>query len=175
MLDEGLDLITKLWSGEPVLHEGQYYQFRGDKGPDNPEIAPAPLLPTPVQQPRVPIWVGGHWPNKAPMRRAARWDGAVPAGSGEGMINYLSPDEVREIVAYIGQHRTDDAPFDVVIGGHTAGDDAGQDAAHVRSYIDAGATWWLEDINPWAFGWEWEGDWPVEEMNARVRNGPPSP
>src|SRR5690348_6689964 len=40
------------------------------------------FLPTPVQRRRVPVWVGGIWPNKAPMRRAARWDGAIPAMAG---------------------------------------------------------------------------------------------
>src|SRR6266566_9016108 len=30
MLDEGLDLRTKLWTGEAVLHEGRFYRYRGD-------------------------------------------------------------------------------------------------------------------------------------------------
>jgi alkanesulfonate monooxygenase SsuD/methylene tetrahydromethanopterin reductase-like flavin-dependent oxidoreductase (luciferase family) len=173
MLDEGLDLLTKLWSGEPVLHEGRHYTFKGDGGPDDPAVAPTPFLPTPVQRPRVPIWVGGMWPNKAPFRRAARWDGVVPTRRGEGMVNYVSPDEMREIVAVIGRHRTSDEPFDVVATGHTAAGAASENAALMRSYVDVGATWWLQDVSPWAFGWQWDGPWPTEEMNARVRSGPP--
>lgn len=173
MLDEGLELLTRLWSGEPVLHEGTHYAFKGDGGPENPGTAPVPFLPTPVQRPRVPIWVGGTWPNTVPFRRAARWDGVVPIGQGDGMVNYLSPDELRQIVAFIKQHRTSAEPFDVVVTGHSA-DSASEIASRLRSYADAGATWWLEDISPWAFGWQWDGPWPIDEMNARIRQGPPA-
>jgi alkanesulfonate monooxygenase SsuD/methylene tetrahydromethanopterin reductase-like flavin-dependent oxidoreductase (luciferase family) len=56
MLDEGLDILTGLWSGEPFSYSGKHYQ-----------IEHAQFLPTPVQQPRIPIWVGGLWGNKAGM------------------------------------------------------------------------------------------------------------
>jgi alkanesulfonate monooxygenase SsuD/methylene tetrahydromethanopterin reductase-like flavin-dependent oxidoreductase (luciferase family) len=55
MLNEGLDLLTKLWTGEPVVYDGRFYRFRGDGGPGRPEIAPTPVLPPPVQSPRIPI------------------------------------------------------------------------------------------------------------------------
>jgi alkanesulfonate monooxygenase SsuD/methylene tetrahydromethanopterin reductase-like flavin-dependent oxidoreductase (luciferase family) len=63
-LDEGLHAPDLLWSGEPVTHQGNQVT-----------IDDVVFLPTPVQRPRVPVWVAGFWPNKAPMRRAARWDG----------------------------------------------------------------------------------------------------
>lgn len=65
--DEALDVITSLWTGEEVDHEGECFTLRGAK---------LPL--TPVQRPRVPIVPAGWWPNKAPLRRAARWDGLMP-------------------------------------------------------------------------------------------------
>jgi alkanesulfonate monooxygenase SsuD/methylene tetrahydromethanopterin reductase-like flavin-dependent oxidoreductase (luciferase family) len=173
MLDEGLDLLTKLWSGEPVLHDGRFYTFQGDGGPDDPEIAPTPFLPPPVQRPRIPIWVAGAWPNRPPFRRAARWDGVVPIGRGGDFIAYLSPAEIGEVVAYVRRHRTGEAPFDVVATGHTVGDNRDEDAAVVRPYAAAGATWWIEDISPWPFGWQWDGPWPIDRMNARIRTGPP--
>jgi Luciferase-like monooxygenase len=43
----------------------------------------------------------------------------------------------------------------------------------VQRYVDAGVTWWLEDVSPWAFGWQWAGPWPVDQMNDRIRAGPP--
>ena len=170
MLDEGLDLLAKLWSGEPVRHDGRFYSFRGDGGPDNPEPMPTPFLPPPVQRPRVPIWVAGTWPSKPPFRRAARWDGVVPVARGAGMVNSLTPDQVREVVAFIGERRGGNRPFDVVVAGHT---DIDGDTAVVREQADAGATWWLEDVSPWAYGWQWEGSWPIDQMNDRVRAGPP--
>ncbi|MCP1391596.1 MAG: hypothetical protein PHO60_07100 [Methanothrix sp.] len=36
-----------------------------------------------------------------------------------------------------------------------------------------GGHWWLGTIDPWSFGWRWEGDWPIEDMRSRVRCGPP--
>lgn len=59
-LAESLDLITKLWSGRPVDHEGRFYRV-------DPGTAPSVL---PLQQPRPPIWIGGQ--ARSSVRRAAR-------------------------------------------------------------------------------------------------------
>ncbi|MEK8105290.1 LLM class flavin-dependent oxidoreductase [Micromonospora sp. M12] len=67
MLDEGLDLLTGLLSGERVDHQGTHY--RADA---------VALRPAPVQTPRVPVWVGGSTQAGAVRRRAARADGIVP-------------------------------------------------------------------------------------------------
>ena len=88
-LDEGLQALDLLWSGEPVTYRGNQIT-----------IDEVVFLPTPVQRPRVPIWVGGVWPNKAPMRRAARWDGAIPAMA--GTIETARPPEVREVRELVG-------------------------------------------------------------------------
>jgi alkanesulfonate monooxygenase SsuD/methylene tetrahydromethanopterin reductase-like flavin-dependent oxidoreductase (luciferase family) len=91
LLDEGLQAITLLWSGEPVTFHGQYVTV------DDVIMRP------PVQQPRVPIWVGGDWPHKAPARRAAHWDGAVlTTGSWDQPPD---PGVIAEIRAYIHTHR----------------------------------------------------------------------
>jgi alkanesulfonate monooxygenase SsuD/methylene tetrahydromethanopterin reductase-like flavin-dependent oxidoreductase (luciferase family) len=63
-LDEALSILTGLWTGEPFGFQGKHFHLR-----------PVQFLPRPLQQPRIPIWVGGFWPHKPPMRRAARWDG----------------------------------------------------------------------------------------------------
>lgn len=65
--DEALDVIAGLWRGEPFNYDGDYYTV--DNGV---------LLPTPVQEPRVPIIIGGWWPYKAAFQRGARWDGIIP-------------------------------------------------------------------------------------------------
>ncbi|BDZ65285.1 LLM class flavin-dependent oxidoreductase [Agromyces mangrovi Wang et al. 2018] len=63
-LDEALEVIVRLWSGERVVHHGEHYVVDG-----------LTLAAVPVQRPRVPIWVGG---DSAPAkRRAARWDGWI--------------------------------------------------------------------------------------------------
>ncbi|MFE6160488.1 LLM class flavin-dependent oxidoreductase [Streptomyces sp. NPDC056486] len=134
-LDEGLDLLQRYWSGEPVNHEGRHYQARD-----------VTLLPATVQRPRPPIWVAGFWPNRPPMRRAARWDGAVPLFA-DAKHGHLPPiDQVRDLVAYVHKQREDrsDAPFDIVLGGATPGDDAARTRDLIGPAAEAGATWWDE-------------------------------
>lgn len=171
MLDEALELLTKAWTGEPILHAGPFYRLQGDLGPDDPTIAPTPVLPKPIQQPRIPIWVAASWPNKAPFRRAARWDGVVPLKlTTDNMPPYLTPEDTHAIVAYCLQQRDSPGGFDVVISGHTTNP---HDTSLVRAHQEAGATWWLEDISPWPFGWQWQGSWPVNAMQERITLGPP--
>ncbi len=63
-LDEALEVIVRLWSGERVVHRGEHYVVDGFT-----------LAGRPLQRPRVPIWVGGDSPPAK--RRAARWDGWI--------------------------------------------------------------------------------------------------
>jgi alkanesulfonate monooxygenase SsuD/methylene tetrahydromethanopterin reductase-like flavin-dependent oxidoreductase (luciferase family) len=67
MLDEGLEVLTRLWSGETVSFQGRHYR-----------VDQVAFQPTPVQRPRIPIWVAGAWPRPGPLRRAARFDGSCP-------------------------------------------------------------------------------------------------
>jgi len=67
MLDEGLDVVTALLSGEEVTHAGAHYRADGVR------FLPAPAAP-------VPIWIAGRHGNAAPLRRAARYDGFFPIG-----------------------------------------------------------------------------------------------
>jgi alkanesulfonate monooxygenase SsuD/methylene tetrahydromethanopterin reductase-like flavin-dependent oxidoreductase (luciferase family) len=160
-LDEGLDIVTGLWSGERFSYSGEQYQLK--------EMV---FLPRPIQSPRIPIWVGGGWDKHAPMRRAARWDGFFPLKFGDT----LTPDEWREIMAYIQQHRTSTTPFDFLHAGGTPGDDPAKAAEQVKPYADVGVTWWLESVDPWRFGISWEVPWSAEGtrlMNERIRQGPP--
>lgn len=153
-LDEGLEVLTGLWSGEPFSYQGEHYT-----------IAPETVfLPRPVQSPRIPIWVAGFWPKKAPFRRAARWDGVYPLSLTAEPDENMPLDELRAAVAYIKSQRAGDAPFDVLAGSSTPGDPAAG-AEIVAPYAKAGATWWIEGINPMRGSFE--------EMRQRVRQGPP--
>jgi alkanesulfonate monooxygenase SsuD/methylene tetrahydromethanopterin reductase-like flavin-dependent oxidoreductase (luciferase family) len=162
-LDEGLEVLTGLWSGEPFSFRGQHY-----------DVAEVTFRPRPAQEPRIPIWVGGWWPNKPPLRRAARWDGMCPAKWGEA----LTPDEVASAMAYVDQHRTATTPFDVVIGGGTDGEDPAGSARRTAEYAEVGATWWVEDGSPWRFGADPEEPWrdvDTEAVRRRIVQGPPRP
>lgn len=133
-LDEGLDLLQRFWSGEPVNHHGRHFEVRD-----------VTLLPASVQRPRPPVWIAGFWPHRRPMRRAARWDGAVPLFATAQHGHVPSTDEVRELVAYVQQCRGDrqNEPFEIVLGGASPGDPASARDV-IGPLIDAGATWWDE-------------------------------
>lgn len=160
MLDEALDVITELWTGERVHHRGPHYTIDG-----------ARFLPTPVQTPRIPIWVGGVWPHTRPMRRAARWDGVMPLlqlADGEEETTVL-----RACLDYVSSHRETDEPFDVVYSGATPGDDPTRAAEIVRTFAAVGVTWWLEPIAPYRFGEGFDEPWDVDRLRERVLQGPP--
>ena len=159
-LDEGLEVLTGLWSGETFSYAGRYYQ-----------VKEARFMPPPLQSPRIPIWVGGFWPNKPPFRRAARWDGVFPLSIGQEQ--FLTPQQVRDVVAYVRQHRADDAPFDVAHSAFSHGGDPARACEDAAPYAAAGVTWWLENVNPWRFGWDMQGAWPFEAMRERILQGPP--
>ncbi|SDM53722.1 LLM class flavin-dependent oxidoreductase [Allokutzneria albata] len=130
-LDEGLDLLDRYWSGEAVTHDGKHYRVRD-----------VTLLPATVQRPRPPVWVGGIWPHRRPMRRAARWDGVVPLFTNARHGQVPAVDDVRELVSYVREHR-EDGPFEIVLGGASPGDPgAAQDL--IAPLAEAGATWWDE-------------------------------
>ena len=89
-LDEGLHALDLLWSGELVTYRGNQIT-----------IDDVVFLPVPVQLPRVPVWGGGVWPNKAPVRRAARWDGAIPVMAGWESGGPPDLSEVQELVTFL--------------------------------------------------------------------------
>jgi alkanesulfonate monooxygenase SsuD/methylene tetrahydromethanopterin reductase-like flavin-dependent oxidoreductase (luciferase family) len=152
-LDESLQLLDALWSGQPVTFAGAHLT-----------ASDVTMLPPPVQQPRIPVWCAGRWPNKAPFRRAARWDGVMPTHTGYGLGETMPPEEFSAAVRYTRSHRTSQAPLEVALEGRTDGTAADR-GAHVAPYAQAGLTWWIE-----AVGW-WRGT-PADAM-ARVRQGPP--
>jgi alkanesulfonate monooxygenase SsuD/methylene tetrahydromethanopterin reductase-like flavin-dependent oxidoreductase (luciferase family) len=124
LLDTALDVLARAWAGEPA-------------------VGGVALLPTPVQRPRPPVWVGARWPHRAPLRRAARWDGVFP-------VDVPSPGALADYVGSLGVR-------DVVVHGP-----AGTDP---RPWRDAGATWWLTTFSPF--------DVTAAEVRAAVEAGPP--
>lgn len=161
MLDEGLDIVTGLWRGEQFAHTGTHYT-----------VAPVTFRPGPTQS-HIPVWIGGMWPNRAPMRRAARFDGVFALTGGFAP----TPEEFTAIRAFIDPLRPDPSrPFDYVASGITPGDDPQAGAAQVAPYAAAGATWWLETIDPWSRHRDWSVSWNRDDeqwMDTRIRQSPP--
>jgi alkanesulfonate monooxygenase SsuD/methylene tetrahydromethanopterin reductase-like flavin-dependent oxidoreductase (luciferase family) len=103
LLDEGLELLDRYWGGA--------------------------FQPRPVQQPRIPIWAAAKWPNRRPLRRAARCDGLFP-------VEVPGPEELALLRDEIAALRGDaPGPFDLVVTNGAGTDPAPWEAA--------GATWCL--------------------------------
>jgi probable F420-dependent oxidoreductase len=150
-LDEGLAILAGLWSGEPVRFRGDVYR-----------VDDVRFRPRPVQSPRVPIWVAGLWPGRAPFRRAARWDGVFPLHRGRAP----APEVLREITALVRRHRDPEAgPFELVVCGNADGASGEAAWSDLPAYRDAGATWWLELLHP--------RHAPLARTRERLRHGPP--
>jgi alkanesulfonate monooxygenase SsuD/methylene tetrahydromethanopterin reductase-like flavin-dependent oxidoreductase (luciferase family) len=118
LLDEGLDALSSLLAGG----------FR----------------PTPA----VPIWLAGRFPNRAPMRRAARHDGFF-------VIGLDGPEDLDAVVEVLATHdpRTG---FEIVVDLQPDQD--------VTPWLDSGASWVLTRIGPY--------DLDLEEVRRIVTAGP---
>ncbi len=162
MLDEGLAIVLGLASGERFAFRGRHYRVDETR-----------FLPRPLQRPRIPIWVAAYWPNRRPLRRAARYDGAfVLFRRGEPESDQLR--HLADVVAYVAAERKEGGPYDFV---HCAAPVPAAEHAGARGRADAfrsaGATWWLERLVPESLGGDWLARWPAEAILERVRRGPP--
>ncbi len=116
MLDEALEIVQALLSGQPVHHRGPHYVADG-----------ATFLPTPVQSP-LPTWVGARWPNRAPLRRAVRYQGVFA-------INVASPADAEQLRRQVDLTRPGGGPFDIVV--------APEPGWPAKDWAQAGVTWLL--------------------------------
>ncbi len=160
LLDEGLEILTGLWRGQPFHYDGKHYQVK------EIDFIPAPK---PIQQPRIPIWVVGAWPFKKSMKRVLRFDGLLPnVMDKDGQHIELIPDDLRKMKSYVEANRTLETPFDIIVEGETPGNDPSQSASITSSWVNAGATWWIE--SRWYVPRDDEG---LKIVLERIEQGPP--
>jgi hypothetical protein len=156
LLDEGLDILTRFWTGKPFSYSGQHYNVSW--GVD--------WAYSPVQQPRIPIWVVGAWPRRASMRRPLRYDGLIASKMTEdGRFEEPSPDEIREIRKFVEENRIEHGPFEIIVEGVTPLEDPDKAVEKVRPFAEAGATYWIESM--------WMDPGGLDAAMERARQGPP--
>jgi alkanesulfonate monooxygenase SsuD/methylene tetrahydromethanopterin reductase-like flavin-dependent oxidoreductase (luciferase family) len=164
LLDEGLEIVTGLWRGQPFAFEGKHYHVQPTEF--------QPPLP-PLQQPRIPIWMVGAWPSRKSMARALRCDGILPTilkpgPDGSSSAAQAGVEEIRQIAAFAREQRPAAAPFEIVVEGETPGGDPARARARIDPWAEAGATWWNET--------RWMADHSpagLEEVRRRIQRGPP--
>lgn len=123
LLDDGLARLASFWAGE--------------------------FEPTPLQRPRIPVWVAARWPARRPLRRAARWDGLFP-------IDLPDPGALRSYAAEVRALRGEsEQRLDIVV------DIEGEDTPD--RWVAAGASWVLNGF----------GNIPsLKAVSARIESGP---
>jgi alkanesulfonate monooxygenase SsuD/methylene tetrahydromethanopterin reductase-like flavin-dependent oxidoreductase (luciferase family) len=135
VLDEGADLLVRLWSGEEVRHRGPHFTADG-----------VTFLPRPVQSPSIPLWLAARGDAVRPVRRAARYDGLFPID--------IDADGLARMVDVVVAERGSLDHFDIAVLAHPGVDlpalEArgatwamwsflpGEPAADVAQFIDAG-------------------------------------
>ncbi len=157
LLDEGLAILDRLWSGQRFSYDGTHYHVQDIQ-----------FLPTPVQQPRIPVWIVAAWPRMKSMQRAFHWDGVMPMKmENSGTMSSMAPDDIRAMKEYLLAQRANQ-PIDIIIEGETPGDDLSTAIAHLQPYADAGVTWWLETM--WGARTGYDGS---DGVRKRILQGPP--
>ena len=141
--DEGLEVCRKLWTGEPVSHDGRFYSF--------PTVTMSPAAPGGT----VPVWIGGH--SEPALRRAARNDGwignAYPLDEAEAVL-----DRLEAALAANGRRFGDG--FEVVMGIYSL------DPADFTRFAERGVTGFL--AAPGMMSGDLSGN-PTATLDERVR------
>lgn len=149
-LDEALDVIARLWSGEPVTLHGRHFQLDG-----------ATLSPSPK---RIPIWVGGQLTLRGPRSRALRWDGAcLYREPPEREWEDVTAADVRELRAQARERPDGGAGFVIGVGGRRRRPDLAAEREHATQVAEAGADWRYEYVPP---------EYSLERARELIEGGP---
>ena len=145
LTDDSIEIITRLWIGEPVTYQGRRLSIDG-----------AHFLPRPLQQPRIPLWSAMIWRpwTRGPVRRAVRCDGVLPFKP-----EPFTPEEAAEVHALVASERAAagaEPAFDLALWG-----------LHARAadYEAAGVTWLLDAT--------FSPDTSLADARATIAAGPP--
>ncbi len=121
MLDETIDILTLLYARRPFDYDGRQYQVKLTQLPE--QYYP----PKPQQQPRIPLWCVGVWPQEKSMRRALKGDGIIVEKPPlQGQEQPVTPADIAAIRAFVRDNRSAATPFDIVVIGKSYSLDPGQ-------------------------------------------------
>jgi len=137
-LDEGLEVLTGLLSGRAVHHDGPFYRADG-----------VTFLPTPQRPGGIPIWLAARWPNRAPIRRAAKYQGLF-------IIEMDDPSDVAALRQLLVDAGADLDGFDIVVNAKVDDDP--------RPWAEAGVSWLLRQFGPFGLNFD--------EVAEAVSHGP---
>lgn len=158
MLDETIDILSQMYLCRPFDYEGKHYRVKLTL------LDEQYYPPRPIQQPRIPLWAPLIWPHKRSMERILKCDGLFAEKWSEGgKPEVVTPQDIRDMKAYVETHRILTTPFDIVIGSKTAEYSQDQEKDSLSPWIEAGVTWWIKEL--------WDAS--PETVIKCIREGPP--
>ncbi len=143
LLEDALEITTRLFTGDVVSYEGQVVSLRD-----------AQMRPVPVQQPRPPIWIGGSGPRRT-LPLVARYADVWHA--------FGTPNSLREATERIDRLAVEAGrdPADILRAGSLSLEDVDTARKHAGKWRDAGYGYLV-------CGWPEAGDAPVERFAREV-------
>lgn len=158
MLDETIDILSRMYQGEQFDYDGKHYHVKLTL------LDQQYFPPKPIHQPRIPLWAPLIWPREGSKKRILKCDGLFAEKWGpDGKPEEVTPQDIREIKAYVEANRTLTTPFDIVIGSGRNELDHTQQRNRILSFMEAGVTWWIDEL------WDAAG----EKIIEHIRQGPP--
>jgi F420-dependent oxidoreductase-like protein len=120
LLEDALEIVQRLTTGEKVSYDGKVVSLRD-----------AQLLPTPVQSPHPPIWIGGNGPKRT-LPLVARYADVWHA--------FGTPNSLADLSARIDELATEAGrdPSAILRAGSVSLDDLDTTRKHVAKWRDAG-------------------------------------
>jgi F420-dependent oxidoreductase-like protein len=120
LLEDALEIVRRLFSGEVVSYEGRVVSLRD-----------AQLRPPPVQQPHPPIWIGGSGPRRT-LPLVARY--------ADAWHSFGTPNSMRDASERIDQLALEAGrdPADILRAGSLSLDDIDTARKHAAKWRDAG-------------------------------------
>jgi len=158
MLDETIDILSQMYQRRPFDYAGKHYPVKLTL------LDEQYYPPKPIQQPRIPLWAPLIWPRAQSKVRILKCDGLFAEKWGpDGKAQAVTPQDIWEMQAFVAAQRTLTTPFDIVVGSNTAPLGDSQPKESLWPWIEAGATWWIEEL------WDTSPEMVIE----RIRQGPP--
>jgi len=143
-LEDALQMVTLLMSGEEVSFSGKVYRLEG-----------ARMLPRPVQEPHPPIWIGGSG-EKRTLPLAARY--------ADMWHTYGSVETMRRKASLLARYASESGRDPASIGRATSLSLSGS----LDDVRRAAAQWQEEGLSYLVCGWPSEGQGRVEEFVSKV-------
>jgi F420-dependent oxidoreductase-like protein len=144
LLEDTLEIVTRLWSGDLVSYEGKRVSLDG-----------ARMRPRPVQQPHPPIWIGGTGTRRT-LPLAARFADVWHAFGSPGSLR-----EAGDLLDRLAEEAGRD-PGSIVRAGSLSLDDLATARRHAAKWRDAGYGYLV-------CGWPEAGDAQVEAFARDVQ------